>query len=55
MHQGEKFHGYTMLDYDLHQPSKHLKGSYFTNRKGAQTRGGIQLSWVSQKLKHKID
>ena len=54
IHQGEKFHGYTMLDYDEHQPTKVLKGSYFTNRKGSQTRGGIQLSWISHKLIHKI-
>lgn len=55
MHQGEKFHGYTMLDFDMFDSEKVLKGSYFTNRKGAQTRGGIQLSWVGKKFKHRIE
>ena len=55
MHQGETFYGYTMLDYDAFDAAKVLKGSYFTNRKGAQTRGGIVLTWVSLRLKHKIE
>ena len=55
MHQGETFYGYTMLDYDAFDSAKVLKGSYFTNRKGAQTRGGIVLTWVSLRLKHKIE
>lgn len=55
LHQGENFYGYTMLDFNTYDSSRVLKGSYFTNRKGAQTRGGIMLTWVSMKLKHRIE
>lgn len=55
MHQGERFHGYTMLDLYEHESPKSLRGSYFTNRKGAQTRGGIHMTWISYQLKHKIE
>lgn len=55
MHQGERFHGYTMLNLHEHESPKTLKGSYFTNRKGMQTRGGIELTWVSPGLKRKFE
>jgi hypothetical protein len=55
IHQGERFQGYTMLNLLEHETPKTLKGSYFTNRKGMQTRGGIQLTWVSNELKRKFD
>ena len=55
MHQGEVFHGYTMLNLHEHETPKVLKGSYFTNRKSAQTRGGIQLQWVSKKMIRKFE
>ncbi len=55
MHQGERFQGYTMLNLFEHEKPKMLKGSYFTNRKSGQTRGGIQLTWVSLELKRKFE
>jgi len=55
MHQGEVFHGYTMLNLDEQEMPKSLQGSYFTNRKGQQTRGGIQLKWVSYELKKRFE
>jgi hypothetical protein len=55
LHQGESFYGYTMLDFNIHDSERVLKGSYFTNRKGGQTRGGIMLKWVSHKLIHRIE
>jgi SMODS-associating 2TM, beta-strand rich effector domain len=55
MHQGEVFHGYTMLNLHEHETPRILKGSYFTNRKSAQSRGGIQLQWVSKKMMRKFE
>lgn len=55
MHQGEVFQGYTMLNLDEHVSPKSLQGSYFTNRKGMQTRGGIQLKWTSYDLKKRFE
>ncbi len=55
IHQGEIFHGYTMLDLYEDESPKNLKGSYFTNRRAGQTRGGIHLMWVSKEMKHKIE
>ncbi|HYM94127.1 MAG TPA: hypothetical protein VET23_08315 [Chitinophagaceae bacterium] len=55
IHQGERFQGYTMLNLFEHETPKMLKGSYFTNRKSMQTRGGIQLTWVSNDLKRKFE
>jgi len=55
MHQGELFHGYTMLNLNEHETPKSLQGSYFTNRKSAQTRGGIKLNWVSLKMIQKFE
>lgn len=55
MHQGERFQGYTMLNLLEHEKPKMLKGSYFTSRKSLQSRGGIQLTWVSPELKKKFD
>jgi hypothetical protein len=55
MHQGETFYGYAMLYLYEKESPRVLKGSYFTNRKSLQTRGGIQLEWVSKKLKRKIE
>ena len=54
IHQRETFHGYTMLHLHENEIPKILKGSYFTNRPSSQTRGGIQLEWVSYKLKRKL-
>ena len=55
MHQGERFQGYTMLNLYEHESPKTLKGSYFTSRKGMQTRGGIKLTWASARLKRTFD
>jgi hypothetical protein len=55
IHQNEKFYGYTMLDLHTHESPKVLKGSYFTNRRSGQTRGGIHVTWVSKELKKKIE
>ncbi len=55
MHQGERFQGYTLLNMLEHEKPKILKGSYFTNRKPTQTRGGIELTWVSKELKRKFE
>lgn len=55
IHQTERFYGYTMLHLHEHESPKILKGSYFTNRLSSQTRGGIQLIWVSKKLKRKLE
>jgi len=54
MHQGEIFHGYTMLHLNEHELPRILEGSYFTNRKGMQTRGGMQLIWVDHNLKKRF-
>ncbi len=55
MHQGEVFQGYTMLNLDEHESPRTLQGSYFTNRKGMQTRGVIQLKWISIDLKKRFE
>jgi len=55
LHQREHFYGYTMLHLHEHESPKIFKGSYFTNRPSAQTRGGIQLEWVSHTIKRKLD
>jgi hypothetical protein len=55
MHQGEVFQGYTMLNLDEHESPRTLQGSYFTNRKGMQTRGVIQLKWTSVDLKKRFE
>jgi len=55
IHQGEVFQGYTMLNLDEQESPRTLQGSYFTNRKGMQTRGGIQLQWISYNLKKKFE
>lgn len=54
-HQAERFQGYTMLTLLEHENPKTLQGSYFTNRKPTQTRGGIHLTWVSHALKRKFE
>lgn len=51
MHQGVRFQGYTMLNLMEHQSARTLKGSYFTNFKPVQTRGGIELKCTSKQLK----
>lgn len=51
----EHFDGYTMLHLEEHELPKTFTGSYFTNRKPAQTHGGIQLKWVSARLKRKLE
>lgn len=55
IHQREIFHGYTMLHLHENESPKILKGSYFTNRPSSQTRGGIQLTWVSHVIKRKLE
>ena len=55
MHHAERFQGYTMLNLLEHEKPKTLKGSYFTNRKPTQTRGGIELTWISHELKRKFE
>ncbi len=55
VHQREIFHGYTMLHLHENESPKVLKGFYFTNRPSSQTRGGIQLEWVSHNLKRKLE
>lgn len=55
MHQGEVFQGYTMLNLDEQESPRTLQGSYFTNRKSAQTRGSIKLQWASHKMLHKFE
>ena len=53
--QDDKFAGYTMLKLNEDTSPKILKGSYFTNRRPSQTRGGIELKWVSKTLKCKLE
>ncbi len=55
MHQGERFQGYTLLTLNEHDLPRTLRGSYFTSRKGAQTRGGIQLTWITNDLKKRFE
>lgn len=55
IHQREQFDGYTMLQLHEHETPRILKGSYFTNRISSQTRGGILLTWISHKLKRKLE
>lgn len=55
IHQTEQFYGYTMLHLHEHESPKILKGPYFTNRISSQTRGGIELAWVSPTLKRKLE
>ena len=54
LHHREHFYGYTMLKLHERESPKILNGSYFTNRKSAQTRGGIELTWTSHALKQKL-
>ncbi|MDB5198251.1 MAG: hypothetical protein JWO92_214 [Chitinophagaceae bacterium] len=55
INQSEQFDGYTMLQLHEYEVPKTLIGSYFTNKKPSQTRGGIELKWVSQKLRRKLE
>ncbi|MCC7402586.1 MAG: hypothetical protein IT214_13990 [Chitinophagaceae bacterium] len=55
MHQGIRFQGYTMLNLLEHEKPRMLKGSYFTNFKPNQTKGGIELAWVSKEIKGKFE
>jgi hypothetical protein len=55
MHQGERFQGYTMLNLLEHEHPRTLKGSYFTNRRQSQTRGGIELQWISKEITKKFE
>ena len=55
VHQREVFHGYTMLHLHEHESPKIFKGFYFTNRPSSQTRGGIELTWMSHSVKRKLD
>ncbi len=55
IHHAERFQGYTILGLNEHEDPRQFRGSYFTNRKPVQTRGGIQLQWVSRELKRKFE
>lgn len=55
IHQRETFYGYTMLHLYENESPKVLRGSYFTNLKSSQTRGGIKVTWASSKLTKKLD
>ncbi len=55
IHHEEQLNGYTMLTLHEHENPKILKGFYFTNRISLQTRGGIQLSRVSNNLIRKLE
>lgn len=54
IHQSDQFVGYTMLQLHENTVPKSLTGSYFTNRKISQTRGVIELQWVSKKVIGKL-
>ncbi len=54
IHHREHFYGYTMLTLHQHEKPKILRGFYFTNRISSQTRGGIELTWISNTLKRKL-
>lgn len=51
----EQFDGYTMLRLHEYETPKTLSGSYFTNRKSMQTRGRMELKWVSREIKQKLE
>jgi hypothetical protein len=51
----DRFDGYTMLKLNEDTSPKTLTGTYFTNRKSSQSRGGIELTWVSKTLKSKLE
>jgi SMODS-associating 2TM, beta-strand rich effector domain len=55
IHLKETFYGYTMIQLYDHSSPKVLEGSYFTNLKSSQTRGGITLNWVSKDLQRKFE
>lgn len=55
IHHEEHLHGYTILNLHEYENPKILKGFYFTNRVSSQTRGGIQLSRISNNLKRKLE
>ena len=54
-HHREHFQGYTMLDLYEHENPRVLRGIYFTDHIPQQTRGGIELQWVSKTLKRKLE
>lgn len=51
----EIIHGYTMLTLDQKNSTKVLKGYYFTDVRPVQTRGGIELKWVSHSFRKSLD
>ena len=55
IHHKEQFNGYTILHLHPHDKPKTLKGYYFTNKVPVQTRGGIELTWVSKQLKRRLE
>ena len=55
VHHRAKFNGYTILNLHEHEKPRTLKGFYFTNHKPNQTRGVIELTWVSHELKKKLE
>ena len=50
----KKFNGYTMLTLHPENEPKMLKGTYFTDFVPEQTRGVIELKWVSLALKKSL-
>jgi len=55
VHHRQQFQGYTILNLVEHENPRVLKGFYFTNHIPQQTRGGIELAWVSKTLKYRLD
>ena len=55
IHHKEHFHGYTILNLLEHEKPRLMKGFYFTNHLPQQTRGGIELTWVSKTLKRRLE
>jgi|SRR5690606_19368340 len=51
----EIIHGYTILTLNETNSKKILKGYYFTDIRPVQTRGGIELKWVSHAFRKSID
>ena len=54
IHQVEHLHGYTILNLNEYEKPKTLTGFYFSNRVSSQTRGGIEVRWISPDLKRKL-
>jgi hypothetical protein len=55
VHLRVRFNGYTILTLHEHENPRALRGFYFTNHKPRQTRGSIELTWVSKELKKRLE